>query len=649
MQQSTSNLKTSPTSQPSVTPATQTGQNDAVISDPSPSAAQTVQNEPVHSQSPELVESTLFLLQETLWNTLLQMRGRESVYDCYKAAKSRYRTQYTCLLHIDSIFKVLMAYPAEVLSAMYIPVILRYFKWSFSIEQDPRGTRSNRFIVTTKRGVAFLTANWNEYGYNTATLYQAFKALKLLQDLEMALFPQKPAIYTNQSDEEAENPNWTPLDDNQLEGLVVSSIKNPGTVTSLPYMAPEYLSQRNTGIPDYMPLDLSNQSPSIPVVPAQQSSHQFYGVHQSPFPSGLPELQESFPMPTQPTNRDADQQQRLDHLFSHALPEISRKLQSLGAANVDLRRQNNVLSESLRNLKYQFTFLKNSMGNAVPKTPSPSSPKIGLPPFPENLPGDIALGHASPMDTSDVHGIGQTTKIELDLPSHPAATFDTGLPYNSSTTAFRFDNDLELKDPGTANEGATDFSAEGKSQTSQLQLSAPLMAAGLSGGSNTGGSARSAIKKPRNKFREFMGATLTKGEMYQPPVTSEGKNYYVDEDGKLAIVMANDQDSIYGMYNEYYQSLQPQIDAFVEDCGKRNLVHFRKKRTFQKKKAFVQWVERMSYAKGLSPETVLGMIDEVRQMENHSVVWSCNNLSSMKEAFVRHRPDFRDTALSDRD
>ncbi|SCU87282.1 LAFA_0E05798g1_1 [Lachancea sp. 'fantastica'] len=661
MQQNTTKPGGSPTLHPSATPVAgiATGQtvlkNTPKIPIPSSSSSSSVPRSTTQasdhhqSHSPELVESTLFLLQETLWNTLLQMRNRESVYDCYSAAKSRHQTQYTCLLHIDSIFKILMAYPAEVLSAMYIPVILRYFKWCFSVEQDPRGTRSNRFIVTTKRGIAFLTANWNEYGYNTATLYQAFKALKLLQDIEVSLFPHKPAIYTNHSDDEAKNPNWTPLDDTQLESLVVSSNKNPSTVAALPLMAPEYLNQPNTGVPEYLPLDLSNQSPSVPVAPLQPTSHQFYGVHQSPFPSSLSEFQEPFVVPPQPSNLEADQQQRLDQLFSHTLPDISQKLHALGAANDDLRRQNNILSESLRNLRYQFMLLKNSTESALPKTPSPPSPKMELSQFQESVAGNIALGGSEPMESTDLSGVGHATKLELDVPSRTTAPYDAGLPYDSTTTAFRFDPGLKVNEPIAADESVTVFGAEGKSQTSPLQHSAPLMMAHLSAGSNASSSGKLAIKKPRNKFREFMGATLTKGETYQPPVTPEGKHYYLDEDGKLAIVMANDQDSIYGMYNEYYQSLRPQIDAFVNDFGKRNLVHFRKKRTFQKKKAFVQWVERISYAKGLSPETVLGMIDEVRHLEKRSVVWSCNNLSSMKEAFVKHKPDFRDIAMSDTD
>ncbi|SCV00317.1 LAME_0G08922g1_1 [Lachancea meyersii CBS 8951] len=599
------------------------------------------------TRSPELMDSTLFLLQETLWNTLVQMRNRESVYDCYTAAKSRYQTQYTCLLHIDNIFKVLMGYPAEVLSAMYIPVILRFFKWCFSSEHIPRDALRSRFIITTKKGIAFLKANWSEYCYNTATIYQAFKALKLLQDLEMIFFPQKPAI-ANQNDEEAENPNWTPLDDSQLEGLIASV--NKGTTsnmtTSLPFMSTEYLNQANVGVSDYMPLDHSNQSPSIPVMPKQQASHQFYGVHQSPLPSNFTEFQEPFVMPPQISHNDVDQQQRLEHLFSHTLPVISQKLNALGAANDDLRRQNNVLSESLRSLKYQFIFLKNSVEKVFPKTPSPASPRLGSAQFQEGISSNMVLSQPDPMDTTNVE-IAPSSKLDLDLSHHPATTYDAELPYNSSAAAFRFGNELKPNEPMTADDGATIFSGEGRSITSPVPPVAVMMASGTSGSPNTGGGNRLAINKPRNKFREFMGTTLTKGEKYQPPITAEGKHYFVDEGGKLAIVMTSDQDSIYGMYNEYYQSLRPQIDSFVNDFGKRNLVHFRKKRTFQKKKAFVQWVERISYAKGMSPESVLDLINDVRQKENRSVVWSCNNLSSMKEAFVKHRPDFREIAMSD--
>ncbi|SCU85974.1 LANO_0C06216g1_1 [Lachancea nothofagi CBS 11611] len=606
-----------------------------------------------HNQ--ELVESTLFLLQETIWNTLVQMRNRESIYDCYSAAKSRYQNQYTCLVHIDYIFKILMNYPAEVLSAMYIPVILRFFKWCLSLQQLPRDLRGTRFIITTKKGIAFLMANWNEYCYNTATLYQAFKALKLLQNLEMALFPQKPDMYTDQPDDEAEDPNWSPLDESQLESLIVSINKNSATSTAPPFSTNDYSNQQNSDIPDYFPLDYSNQQPSAtgpssapmpPISSTQQQAPQFYGVHQSPLSHTYSEFHE--PFTTQPAilNHDITQQQNLDNLFGQTIPEIFQRLNALGNANDDLRRQNNVLSESLRNIKYQLLLLKNNMDNVFPKTPSPTSSKMESSQFQPNLPESIILAQPDPMDTSNIGG-NDDTKINLDVGSRASTGYDNLLPYHSSTNAFQFGTELKIAERLTKDEAATVFSSGGRSGTSPMPPMATIV--GSSTASNISEGRYPTLRKPKVKVREFTGATLTKGESYQPPLTPEGKSYLVDEDGKLAIVMANDQDSIFGMYNEYYQSLRPQIDSFVNDFGKRNLVHFKKKRTFQKKKAFVQWVERISHSMDIPPEDVLDLIDEVRQKENRSVVWSCNNLGSMKDAFVKHKPEFREAALSDTD
>ena len=120
----------------------------------------------------------------------------------------------------------------------------------------------------------------------------------------------------------------------------------------------------------------------------------------------------------------------------------------------------------------------------------------------------------------------------------------------------------------------------------------------------------SPAKKPKPVSYNYEGAKLTKGETYHPPQAPDGKRYLLDEEGKLAIVMAPVQSSVYGVYNEYYQSLRPQVDAYAEDYGKKSIGHFRKKRTFQKKKAFVQWVERLSDLNGIPPELVLDMIDD---------------------------------------
>ncbi|AGO13955.1 AaceriAGR093Wp [[Ashbya] aceris (nom. inval.)] len=161
--------------------------------------------------------------------------------------------------------------------------------------------------------------------------------------------------------------------------------------------------------------------------------------------------------------------------------------------------------------------------------------------------------------------------------------------------------------------------------------------------------ATSKPKKPRPRYKESQGSKLSKGMQYQPPLTADGKNYLVDDEGKFSIIMSNDQDSIYSIYNEFYQSLKLQVEAFVQDFGKSKLVQFRKKRTFQKKKAFVYLVEKIAYFTKLSPEQVLDIVDNVRLKEEKSVVWVCNNLGALKSALVKYRPDLHDIIMSDPD
>ncbi|AET39377.1 transcription activator GCR1-like domain-containing protein Ecym_4314 [Eremothecium cymbalariae DBVPG len=162
---------------------------------------------------------------------------------------------------------------------------------------------------------------------------------------------------------------------------------------------------------------------------------------------------------------------------------------------------------------------------------------------------------------------------------------------------------------------------------------------------NLSSSTEHKLKKLRSRYKESSGSKLSKGVQYQPPLTSEGKRYMLGEDGKFSIVMSSDQDSIYSIYNEFYQSLKLQVDSFVQDYGKSKLTQFRKKRTFQKKKAFVYLVEKISYFSKLPPEQVLDIVDDVRIKEGKSVVWVCNNLGSLKYALVKYRPKLKDIIM----
>lgn len=131
----------------------------------------------------------------------------------------------------------------------------------------------------------------------------------------------------------------------------------------------------------------------------------------------------------------------------------------------------------------------------------------------------------------------------------------------------------------------------------------------------------------------------SRGERFQHPMTSDGKNYATYPDGTLKITMANEMESVYSIYNEYLQSLQPQILSYAKDFGRSRLAHFRKKRTFQKRKAFFQLVHKISTELDAEAEEILDFIDAIRVEENRSVVWVCNNLKKLKEEMARKRPE----------
>ncbi|CAG98640.1 transcription activator GCR1-like domain-containing protein [Kluyveromyces lactis] len=134
-------------------------------------------------------------------------------------------------------------------------------------------------------------------------------------------------------------------------------------------------------------------------------------------------------------------------------------------------------------------------------------------------------------------------------------------------------------------------------------------------------------------------ASVSKGQQFKPPLSEDGKNYLVTDDGSLSIVMKNDLDSVYSIYNEFMQSLKPQIDSFVQDHGRSKLAKFQKKRTFQKRKAFCSFVETIVNSTSFTSEEILDIIDGIRAQNDHSVIWVCNNLNQLKMDLLKQRPD----------
>ncbi|CUS22536.1 LAQU0S06e00254g1_1 [Lachancea quebecensis] len=593
--------------------------------------------EPAHS-----VDSTLNLLQDVLWNVLVHIRGHGTFESCYNLAKQRYEAHYPFLVSVERIFKTLANYPAEILSAMYIPVILSFFKWCSSVRQLPPEFKGSRFLITTKKGIAFLMTNLSEYSYNAATLYQAFRALKLLQSLEIALFPQKPALYHDPEDEEADDPNWKALDDSQLEVLISSVTKGGFRISGSVPPQPE---PTNANILEGSDLSHAGQSSNVsaPFTVAQQPHQQpaFYGaVQQPPFSGAIPMPQDPYAPLFSGHGNDSFMYQNPEMLFSHTIPSIFQRMNALESANQGLSRENESLSQSLNDLQSELQSFKRIIDTAIPGVQTLASPRATQSRYPSPTPPHILLSSSNAIDTSDIAASVQ--KLDTDLCNSSVTQAQPLVPNYESIVSYAgapgFIPDTELKSLERLKQEDTLVSLSGTAGSITTPPSGIFL---------TQAELQSPAKRPKHRNRRTEGAKLSKGETYQPPLAPNGKNYLLDDEGRLAIVMATEQGSVYGVYNEYYQSLRPQVDSYADDFGKKSMGHFRKKRTFQKKKAFVQWVERISQLNKMPPELVLDIVDEVRLKEKKSVVWACNNLGRFRLVLNRYKPDLKDTALSD--
>lgn len=589
----------------------------------------------------ETIDTTLFLLQDVLLNVLMQIRNQDSFYECYSSAKRHYETYYPKLLDIEPVFKILMNYPTEILSAMYIPVILRFFKWCENAAHASGEARIGRAIITSKKSIAFLTDDLNEYQYNTGTLHQAFEALRLLQSLQMALFPQKPLLYNDPTDEEMLTSQWKPLDSEEASTLM-NTLLNKANLVGIESPA------RSAEVGQGVPLENTENYPILSPVPPQTSTSSANMTYQLPqhIPS-LPSvsgstMEFSEPSLMQTSMLSTSNPPNMDNLFTKTLPDVFQKLEALHASNTELKKENELLLHHMNLLKSQFLSLRNYVDDVLVKTPSSASPKMvrksSVKPHQSvtGLSSNVILSHGNPTSTklSSMEQNYQPSEAgETKIHEQSLGGYENFLGYTGPTSISQDPESiptLPSSEPMSKDEGMVFFNTE-------LQAGKELKNV----------STRQPIRKQRPKIKNFEGVKLSKGEQYQPPVTSEGKHYLLDEYGKLAIVMANDQDSIYGIYNEYYQSLKPQVESYVRDFGKKSLVQFKKKRTFQKKKAFVYLVERMAYLCKMNPEQVLEIIDDIRVKENKSIVWACNNLGLLKDVLVQHRPDLREAVISD--
>ncbi|SSD58283.1 uncharacterized protein SCODWIG_00044 [Saccharomycodes ludwigii] len=166
---------------------------------------------------------------------------------------------------------------------------------------------------------------------------------------------------------------------------------------------------------------------------------------------------------------------------------------------------------------------------------------------------------------------------------------------------------------------------------------------------------------------------LTKGDLFKKPYDPiTGKNYFfvdvssADVDSKknkrkqkkkstnennkddgliltapcpeFNIQLEQDICNVYNIYNEYYGSLKIQIEGYTRDYGKKGLIKFTKKRTYQKRKALVALIEKICsfYNDEYDPEKVVDIIEKYRLEQNKSVAWVCNNLNEFKNSLMEY-------------
>ncbi|SCV04352.1 LAMI_0H15434g1_1 [Lachancea mirantina] len=603
--------------------------------------------------SKEKVNVGLSLIHSILFNVLAQIRTHDSYYACYTSAKKHFEGKKLEQAEVDTLFNILMQYPNAILSAMYLPVLLRFLEWCEQTANIPSSVRIGRSLVTPYKCLLFLHDNWEDYQYNTGTLYQAFEAFKLLQSLQMALFPgSKPITYNDPSDADAADVAWRPLADSEIEGIIEALTQQGGfgNFETVDKAIASSSSQRP-------PMAENVHVPAPPVYPVLGTSHpsatspvamSFHTLNPSTYahpPLSTTDFAEPLSGHYTVPEGLATSENKSEAIFNKTIADMVQRLYKLETSQASVISDNVALKATLENLRTRLAVLESHLDDITSKRSETQSAFSRTP-----MKVHKASSRTSPSSVlSAINPISAGLKIE---PASPFSMEKQPKTAMADPNLTEYDRPFSYESASVPPQGTTSLSVV---QPSEQAAAEPNPEDVMYLNSDVLGihephdiiAPKTLSRKPRLKVKDVRGARLSKGEQYQPPLTAEGKSYFLDESGRLAIVMANDQDSIYGIYNEYYQSLKPQVEAFVGDLGKKSLVQFRKKRTFQKKKAFVYLVERIAHLRGIPAEKVLDMIDEVRIKENKSVVWACNNLGLLKGAIAQHHSELKDAVLSE--
>lgn len=620
------------------------------------------------------VDGLLMSLKWLLSNMLVKIRDNESLYELYKQIKKQWESfikeENSRILKLNLVFKLLMSNPRELLHSLVLPTMLRFFDWAAQTASIPDQVKDGRAIVTPERCYYFLNEDTKTFHHSTDMRQKIFEALKLLQRLQMVLFKKKP-VSNDRRDSESESskgleftqsiPKKHIFQLNGLEDLEQNCASESFSVS------------RQNKSADYGKAERNNERNKQGANKNSASTRPLCDVTNVAF--NRQKKRQIYPSPICPTfckskdqclgprkKKEAEfssflarqQYETGDHgstptpVFRDAISDFNQKLHQLMIENSSLRQQDSMLMQQINSLKKSLASLQKSVATL-------SNPTR------EYLPNNKVRKNrcSSSMTPMKVSRLSETASSNI-------ASMGTQLGYSDSSILQITTEDLTNSytnccDTSLIKNHCSHINNPTESQTTPELQTGPLLGMQLEEPNPTLDihaiphpscslpiltipSALHSSHPPklfRPRYKDIQGAKISKGAQYQPPSTPDGKHYLLDEDGNFSIVMSNDQDSIYSIYNEFYQSLKPQVESYVQHHGKSSIIQFHKKRTFQKKKAFVYLVEKISFFTKLSPEYVLCIIDDIRQKEEKSIVWVCNNLGALKYALVRYHPDLK--------
>lgn len=87
------------------------------------------------------------------------------------------------------------------------------------------------------------------------------------------------------------------------------------------------------------------------------------------------------------------------------------------------------------------------------------------------------------------------------------------------------------------------------------------------------------------------------------------------------------------MYYEYEHQLRPQILEFEKRYGKGQISRLPKVRTYQRRRALINEIEKFARREGKSIEEAVQYFEEIRTQNKKTVPWLYNNLNRILQKY----------------